>query len=176
MSGPIEDPKHPARHSSTEVGPTDAAFMERAIALAIQNVLSGNGGPFGAVVVKDGRIIAEGTNLVTTNNDPTAHAEIVALRAACRELKDFQLTGCDVYSSCEPCPMCLAALYWARPRRILFAGTREDAALAGFDDSYIYDQIALDMAKRDVAMHHFMREHGQKAFHAWKQKSDKVEY
>ncbi len=159
-----------------QVNGSDRHFMEKAIALSVENALSGKGGPFGAVVVKDGQIIAEGTNLVTSTNDPTAHAEVVALRAACLKLNDFQLSGCDVFSSCEPCPMCLAALYWSRPRRILFAGTREDAARAGFDDSYIYEQIALPPNSRAIVTDQFMRDEAQEAFRAWAQKSDKIEY
>lgn len=150
--------------------------MARAIALSVDNVTSGRGGPFGAVVVKDGQIIAEGTNLVTLTNDPTAHAEIVAVRAACAKLNDFQLSGCDVYTSCEPCPMCLAALYWARPRRIFYAGTQADAARVGFDDSYIYVQLALSPPERAVRMEHLMRDQAQEAFRAWSHKIDKKEY
>ncbi len=150
--------------------------MARAIALSVENVVSGRGGPFGAVVVKDGQIIAEGTNLVTQNNDPTAHAEIVAVRAACAKLQDFQINGCDFYCSCEPCPMCLAALYWARPRRILYAGTRDDAAQAGFDDSYIYQQLALQLSERAIPMQQLMHAEAQQAFDAWARKGDKQRY
>jgi len=119
------------------------SFLERAIALAVANARNSDGGPFAALVVKDGRVIAEGVNLVTSANDPTAHAEVVAIRAACRALGHFQLEGCEIYSSCEPCPMCLGAIYWARPARVYYAATAADASQAGFDDSFIYRQIAL---------------------------------
>src|SRR5215831_7737374 len=126
-------------------------FLKQAIELAIENVRR-DGGPFGALVVRGGVVIATGSNQVTRNNDPTAHAEVVAIREACRVLGSFQLTGCDVYSSCEPCPMCLGALYWARPDRIFFAATHDDAAAAGFDDSFIYRELALDPAARRLPM------------------------
>src|SRR5581483_864719 len=127
------------------------AFLEQAIDLAVENVRRG-GGPFAALVVKDGIVIATGVNQVTRANDPTAHAEIVAIREACRVLGDFQLTGCDLYSSCEPCPMCLGAIYWARPARLYFAATHEDAAAAGFDDAFIYEQLAVPRAERSIPM------------------------
>lgn len=151
-------------------------FMQRAIALAIENVRSGRGGPFAAVVVKDGNIIAEGANGVTATNDPTAHAEITVIRAACRALGDFQLTGCDIYTSCEPCPMCLGAIYWARPARVYYACTAGDAAAVGFDDSFIYQQLWLPHDQRKIPMMPLMREEAQAAFHAWREKSDKVPY
>src|SRR5690349_22597911 len=125
-------------------------FMRHAIALALENVRSGSGGPFAALIVREGRIIAEGANCVTRTNDPTAHAEIVAIREACRILADFQLTGCDLYTSCEPCPMCLGAIYWARPSRVFFAATKDDAAEAGFDDAFIYREIAIPPEQRSV--------------------------
>ncbi|HXE92064.1 MAG TPA: nucleoside deaminase [Terriglobales bacterium] len=152
------------------------AFMARAIELSLRSLESGDGGPFGALVVKDGRIIAEGTNRVTRNNDPTAHAEIVALRRACKKLRSFQLIGCDIYASCEPCPMCLAALYWARPARIFYAGTRADAARAGFHDAYIYDQLALPISRRTLPMTQLMRKQALAAFHAWARKPDRKLY
>src|SRR4051812_16685266 len=117
-------------------------FMAEAIALSLENVREGRGGPFAAVIVKDGRIIARGVNRVTLTNDPTAHAEVVAIRQACTSLGSFQLTGCEIYTSCEPCPMCIAAIYWARPQEVFFGNTKEDAAVAGFDDSFIYREIA----------------------------------
>lgn len=117
------------------------SFMEQAIQLAVENVRSGRGGPFAAVVVKNGQVIATGSNRVTSTNDPTAHAEVTAIREACRALNTFQLTGCDLYTSCEPCPMCLGAIYWARPDRVYFAATASDAADAGFDDSFIYEEL-----------------------------------
>ncbi len=153
-----------------------AVFMARAIEMAVENALSANGGPFAALVVKGDAVIASGVNQVTTTNDPTAHAEIVAIRAACQLLGGFQLPGCDIYSSCEPCPMCLGALYWARPARIFFAGTRADAAAAGFDDSLIYDELAAPVSQRRIPMIPLMRDEAQRAFEVWKSKSDKVAY
>src|SRR5438067_821655 len=129
----------------------DRSFLQQAIDLAVDNVRR-NGGPFAALVVKDGIVIATGANQVTRSSDPTAHAEMVAIREACRVLGDFQLTGCDIYSSCEPCPMCLGALYWARPARVFFAATHDDAAAAGFDDSFIYHQIMVPHSQRSVPM------------------------
>jgi tRNA(Arg) A34 adenosine deaminase TadA len=151
-------------------------FMQRAIELAVENVRSGRGGPFGAVVVKDGRIIAEGTNLVTSTNDPTAHAEVVAIRAACAALKSFQLEGCEIYSSCEPCPMCLGAIFWARPARVFYGCTAADAAAAGFDDSFIYQQTSLPPDQRRIPMISLMREEARAAFRAWEEKPDKIPY
>jgi len=149
--------------------------MARAIELSIANVDAG-GGPFAALVVKDGEVIAEGTNRVTATNDPTAHAEVVAIREACRELGTFQLDGCDVYTSCEPCPMCLGALYWARPARIFFGNTATDAAAVGFDDSDIYAQLRLPHRERRIPMIQLMRDEAQAAFRAWRDKGDKVSY
>jgi len=151
-------------------------FMQRAIELAIENVRLGRGGPFGAVVVKGGTIIAEGANSVTSTNDPTAHAEMTAIRAACRVLGDFQLAGCDIYTSCEPCPMCLGAIYWARPARVFYACTAGDAAAAGFDDSFIYQQLWLPPDQRKIPMASLMREEALAAFRAWKEKTDKIPY
>jgi len=155
---------------------THREIMSEAIALSQQNIQSGNGGPFAAVVVKDGSIIARGANHVTTENDPTAHAEIVAIRDACRALGTFQLTGCVVYTTCEPCPMCLGALYWARPDRIYYANTRADAKSIGFDDDFIYDEMALPIDRRTLPMDQLMREEALAAFHAWKDKTDKIHY
>ncbi len=152
------------------------AFMARAIELSIENVRSGKGGPFAAVVVKDGSIIAEATNVVTSTNDPTAHAEIVAIREACRALNHFQLTGCEVYTTCEPCPMCLAALYWARPAKVYFATSTEDAARHGFDDNFIEEQLRLPPSQRKLPMAQMMREEALKAFTLWRQTADKIEY
>src|SRR5271168_3996866 len=134
------------------------AFMERAIELAIENVKSGRGGPFAAVIVKDGRVIASGANQVTSTNNPTAHAEIVAIRAACTALGAFQLDGCDLYTTCEPCPMCLGAIYWARPARVFFGATARDAAAADFDDAFIYEQLSVDPARRKIPFVELMRE------------------
>jgi len=150
--------------------------MRRAIELAQRGVDDGLGGPFGCVVVKDGEIIGEGCNQVTSTNDPTAHAEVVAVREACRNLGSFQLTGCEVYTSCEPCPMCLGAIYWARPSRIFVAGTREDAAAAGFDDEFFYSEIEKPNYDRQLKMESLLREESQKVFDSWVQKPDKVEY
>jgi guanine deaminase len=150
--------------------------MARAIDLAIENVRSGRGGPFAAVIVRDGRILAEGTNRVTASNDPTAHAEIVAIRAACTALGAFWLDGCDLYTTCEPCPMCLGAVYWARPARVFFAASAADAAAAGFDDAFIYDQIALAWADRKIPFVEMMREESLACFRAWAEKPDRVEY
>jgi len=153
-----------------------AEFMRRAIALALENVRAGRGGPFAALIAKDGTVIAEGANRVTTTNDPTAHAEIVAIREACRVLKTFQLTGCDLYTTCEPCPMCLGAIYWARPARIYFASTSADAAKIGFDDSLIYREICRPIARRRIPMIRLMRKEAGKAFRAWKNQMDKIPY
>ena len=153
----------------------NAEFMRRAIAIAIENIRAG-GGPFGAVVVKDGRIIAEGANRVTASNDPTAHAEVVAIREACRVLGDFQLAGCDLYTTCEPCPMCLGAIYWARPARVFYAGSAADAAAAGFDDAFIYDELKLPHTTRRIPMTQLLRDESLAIFSAWKQKPDKTAY
>ena len=153
----------------------DHSFVRKAIELAVESV-QGNGGPFSALVVKGGRVIATGTNEVTRMNDPTAHAEIVAIRKACRVLGAFQLSGCDVYTSCEPCPMCLGALYWARPAHIFFAATRDDAAAAGFDDSLIYRQIELPHAQRSIPMIQVVDGQATRPFEEWAHKSDKINY
>jgi guanine deaminase len=150
-------------------------FMARAIELSIENVRLG-GGPFAAVIVKDGRIVAEGVNSVTAENDPTAHAEIMAIRAACRELGTFELTGCEMYTSCEPCPMCLGAIYWARPVCVFFANAAADAAKAGFDDAFIYDEIQVSHADRKIPMVQLMHKEALAAFHAWHEKNDKTHY
>lgn len=152
------------------------AFMKRAIELSLQSVESGQGGPFGCVIVKDGKIIGEGSNRVTSSNDPTAHAEVVAIRNACATLKNFQLEGCEVYTSCEPCPMCLGAIYWARPSKVYYANTREDAASIGFDDSMIYEEIQVPLENRKIPMIPFGREEAIRVFEAWKNKTDKIGY
>jgi tRNA(Arg) A34 adenosine deaminase TadA len=151
-------------------------FMARAITLSIENVTNGNGGPFGCVVVRNGKIIAEGSNQVTATNDPTAHAEIVAIRKACQVLASFQLEGCEIYTSCEPCPMCLGAIYWARPAKLYFASTAEDAARAGFDDRFIYEQLEVDYAERTIPAEQMMREEAKKAFALWRESAKKIEY
>ncbi|WP_199757027.1 nucleoside deaminase [Pedobacter sp. KBW06] len=151
-------------------------FMKLAIALSEKNVTGGLGGPFGAVVVKDGKIIAKSGNKVTTTNDPTAHAEVSAIRLACKKLKTFDLSGCVVYTSCEPCPMCLSAIYWARIETIYYANTKVDAANIGFDDKFIYDEIEKPMAKRTLPIHQMMRKEAQQAFQLWEQSSMKIDY
>jgi guanine deaminase len=154
----------------------DEKFMRRAFELAQSGIDKNDGGPFGAIVVKDGEIVGEGCNQVTSTNDPTAHAEVVAIRNACRNLNSFQLEGCVIYASCEPCPMCLGAIYWARPAKMFFASTREDAARAGFDDDFIYEEIARPFEERRIETVNFMREEGAKVFENWTNKTDKIEY
>jgi tRNA(Arg) A34 adenosine deaminase TadA len=154
----------------------EVAFMREAISLSASNLGKPSGGPFGAVVVKDGKVVGRGANSVTSTNDPTAHAEVVAIRDACRNLGTFQLDGCDIYSSCEPCPMCLGAIYWARPARLFFAATREDAARAGFDDSYIYQQVALDPDKRDIPTLNIIPEEAVSVFSVWIETDQKILY
>jgi guanine deaminase len=151
-------------------------FMQRAIALATENVTSGVGGPFGAVVVLDGEIIASGVNLVTSTNDPTAHAEVVAIRAACKALNNFQLTGCEVYTSCEPCPMCLAALYWSRCDAIFYGTTAADAAAAGFDDSFLYTEIARPLDQRKIPIARLLGDEAIVSFNTWCAQTAKIEY
>jgi tRNA(Arg) A34 adenosine deaminase TadA len=152
------------------------SWMAKAIELARENVRAGRGGPFAALVVRDGGIIASGTNLVTSTNDPTAHAEIVAIREACRAVGSFQLAGCEIYTTCEPCPMCMGAIYWARPARLYYAGTRGDAAGIGFDDAYIYEQLETPVEARAIPMTQLMREQALAAFAEWERKADKVRY
>ncbi|HSH66652.1 MAG TPA: nucleoside deaminase [Bacteroidia bacterium] len=151
-------------------------FMLEAIDLSFQAMRTGSGGPFGAIIVKNGKIIARGMNKVTANNDPTAHAEIVAIRNACEHLQTFQLTGCEVYTSCEPCPMCLGAIYWARPDKIYFANTKKDAAEAGFDDQFIYEELNLNLPDRKFTCEQLCRQDALKAFEEWKTKTNKVHY
>jgi tRNA(Arg) A34 adenosine deaminase TadA len=153
-----------------------AEFMRRAIALGLENVRTGGGGPFAALVVKQGRILAEGVNCVTTTNDPTAHAEVVAIREACRNLGNFQLTGCDLYTTCEPCPMCLGAIYWARPSRIFYACIAADAAAVGFDDAFIYDELRRGHQERRLPMQQLLREESLAIFSLWKQLENKKRY
>ena len=152
------------------------AFLQQAIDLAVENARSGQGGPYGAVVVKDNRLIAASGNKVTTNIDPTAHAEVMAIRLACKRLNDFQLQGCILYSSCEPCPMCLGAIYWARLAKVYFACSRHDAAAANFDDSFIYDEISVLPHQRRIAMLHLNLPDAMQPFNIWAEKSDKVLY
>jgi tRNA(Arg) A34 adenosine deaminase TadA len=154
----------------------DNPFMARAIQLSIENVHSGRGGPFGAVVVQNGNIIAEGANQVTSANDPTAHAEILAIRAACGKLGVFELQDCEIYTSCEPCPMCLGAIYWARLSRVYFASLAADASKIGFDDSLIYREIARPRTQRAIPMVQIMHEEALAAFRAWEEKPNKIVY
>jgi len=158
--------------------PTDQemGFMREAIRLSEENVRSGKGGPFGVAIVKDGRIIATGVNTVTSTNDPTAHAEVNAIREACRVLGTFQLDGCDVYSSCEPCPMCLGAIYWARPARLFFANSREDAARILFDDAFIYEELVKSVDMRSLPTYRILSEEAARAFEMWEQSPDRKSY
>ncbi|MBS1763349.1 MAG: nucleoside deaminase [Bacteroidetes bacterium] len=151
-------------------------FMTEAVELSRKAIEQNEGGPFGCVVVKDGKIIARGNNKVTSSNDPTAHAEVVAIREACKNLDTFQLTGCEIYTSCEPCPMCLGAIYWARPDVVYFANTRKDAADIGFDDAFIYEEIPVDPSARKLKMVHLHDDAAAEIFKAWKDKTDKIEY
>jgi guanine deaminase len=154
----------------------DKEFLQQAIDLAVENARSGQGGPYGAVIVKDNQLIAASGNKVTSNIDPTAHAEVMAIRLACQRLNDFQLQGCILYSSCEPCPMCLGAIYWARLEKVYFACSRHDAAAANFDDSFIYDEISVLPHQRSIAMLHLNLPDAMQPFEIWAEKSDKVLY
>ncbi len=151
-------------------------FMREAIRLSIEKMQAGFGGPFGAVVVKDGQIIARGFNQVTTTHDPTCHAEVDAIRKACQVLGTFQLDGCDLYTSCEPCPMCLGAIYWARPARVFYGNTKQDAAAVGFDDHFIYDEIDKPLSERSIPMQQFLPEEAITGFKAWEAHESKTEY
>ncbi len=150
--------------------------MQQAVDLAVENARSGQGGPYGALIVKDGQLIAASGNKVTSTIDPTAHAEVMAIRLACKKLNDFQLQGCILYSSCEPCPMCLGAIYWARLAKVYFACSRYDAAAANFDDSFIYDEISVLPHQRRIAMLHLTLPNAMQPFDIWAEKSDKVLY
>lgn len=152
------------------------SFMQEAIRLSFETMRNNTGGPFGAVIVKDGKIIARGCNKVVSSNDPTAHAEIVAIREACKLLNNFQLEGCEIYTSCEPCPMCMAAIYWARPNKVCYANSKTDAAEIGFDDDFIYQEIALPYSERKIPILRIMEKEALEAFKEWSEKSDKVHY
>lgn len=154
---------------------TKDELMRKAIELSINNVENG-GGPFGAVIARDGEIVATGVNRVTSNNDPTAHAEVSAIRNAAAVLGTFDLSDCEIYSSCEPCPMCLGAIYWARLKKLYFANNKTDAKNIGFDDSFIYDELALPLEKRKLSSEEMMRNEAIKAFEMWNLKPDKIEY
>ncbi|MBC8467655.1 MAG: nucleoside deaminase [Candidatus Marinimicrobia bacterium] len=151
-------------------------FMREAIRLSLENVNSGNGGPFGAVIVKNGNIIARGVNAVTSTNDPTAHAEVVAIRNACEKLGSFQLNGCEIYCTCEPCPMCLGAIYWARPDKIYYANTKQDASNINFDDQFIYSELDVSIAERKLPTIQLLRNEAQTAFTQWQESTEKVKY
>jgi tRNA(Arg) A34 adenosine deaminase TadA len=151
-------------------------FMRQAIELALRNVRESSGGPFAALVVRQDEIISRGTNQVTAMNDPTAHAEIVAIRNACAALRNFQLTGCEIYTTCEPCPMCLGAIFWSRPAKVFYASTKEDAAAIGFDDSLIYSQITQPPPQRRIPMLQILRDEALVSFREWEKKPDKVRY
>jgi len=155
---------------------TQTEFMREAIRLSREGMDHGHGGPFGCVVVKEGVIIGRGRNEVTSTNDPTAHAEVVAIRNACQHLNDFQLTGCEIYTSCEPCPMCLGAIYWSRPDKVYFGCSREDAAHIDFDDHFIYTEINKELEERSIVMEQMLREEALKVFRDWDSKADKVKY
>ena len=150
--------------------------MQQAIALAVENVRAGAGGPFGAVVVRDGKVIATGVNRVTSTHDPTAHAEVVAIRAACQVLGDFQLHGCAVYTSCEPCPMCLAALYWSRCDAIFYGCSAADAAAAGFDDSFLYTEVSRPISERKIPTQRLLGDQAMETFDTWRAQTNKIEY
>jgi guanine deaminase len=154
----------------------DNAFMARAIQLSLDNVLRGQGGPFGAVIVKNGSIIAEGVNRVTATSDPTAHAEVLAIRSACARLGAFELKDCELYSSCEPCPMCLGAIYWARLARVYFANVAADASRIGFDDSFILQEFKQPRSRRAIPMVQMMRDQALAAFRAWEERPNKIPY
>ena len=151
-------------------------FMQRAIDLSIEGSSKDKGGPFGAVVVKDGKIVGESYNQVTSTNDPTAHAEVMAIRDACKNLETFDLSGCELYTSCEPCPMCLGAIYWAKFDKIYYGNSRKDAAKAGFNDDFIYDEIPLPLSERKIKMMEIGQKEAQKAFQLWEEKMDRVHY
>jgi tRNA(Arg) A34 adenosine deaminase TadA len=154
---------------------SDISLIQKAINLSIKNVKLG-GGPFGAVIAKDGKIVSAGVNRVTKNNDPTAHAEMIAIRKAARKLGTFDLSGCEIFTSCEPCPMCLGAIYWARLDKLFYGNTKTDAKNFGFDDSFIYDELSLEPANRKIAVKRLLPDKAIRAFEDWKNKEDKVKY
>lgn len=160
----------------TDMDKAKRQFMQEAIDLSRLGMKTGKGGPFGAVIVKDGTIIAKGYNQVTSTNDPTAHAEVVAIRKACKTLESWQLTGCELYTSCEPCPMCLGAIYWAKPEKVYYANTKADAAEIGFDDQFIYEELDMPLDSRKLAIYQMMRDEANKVFQEWSTLADKVDY
>jgi len=151
-------------------------FMQKAVDYAVEGMHDSDGGPFGCVIVKDGKIVGKGHNKVTSTNDPTAHAEVTAIRDACKNLNSFQLEGCIIYTSCEPCPMCLGAIYWARPEKVFFGSNKTDAAKIGFDDDFIYKELTLDYDKRSIPFEQLDRDSALKPFKLWKEKENKTEY
>lgn len=155
---------------------THEYFMEKAVELSLENMRTGKGGPFGAIIVRQGKIVGTGANHVTSDNDPTAHAEVVAIRDACKNLGTFQLDDCEIYTSCEPCPMCLAAIYWARPKAIYYANTRKDAADIGFDDDFLYEELKKKLEERSLPIHQLDKSNALKVFDERKRKTDKIEY
>ena len=155
---------------------TDESFMSEAVQSALKGMRNNEGGPFGCIVVKDGEIIGRGNNKVTSTNDPTAHAEVTAIRDACKNIDSFQLDGCIVYTSCEPCPMCLGAIYWARPDKVFYGSNQQDAAAIGFDDAFIYEEIPLPYEKRSIPFEQVGREIALEPFKKWAEKEDKIKY
>lgn len=155
---------------------THEYFMEKAVELSLENMRAGKGGPFGVIIVRQGKIVGTGANHVTSDNDPTAHAEVVAIRDACKNLGTFQLDDCEIYTSCEPCPMCLAAIYWARPKAIYYANTRKDAADIGFDDDFLYEELKKNLEERSLPIHQLDKSNALKVFDERKRKTDKIEY
>lgn len=155
---------------------THEYFMEKAVELSLENMRAGKGGPFGAIIVRQGKIVGTGANHVTSDNDPTAHAEVVAIRDACKNLGTFQLDDCEIYTSCEPCPMCLAAIYWARPKAIYYANTRKDAADIGFDDDFLYEELKKNLEERSLPIHQLDKSNALKVFDERKRKTDKIGY
>jgi tRNA(Arg) A34 adenosine deaminase TadA len=165
-----------AADNSLNFAPMKTKFMQEAIRVSIQKMRAGCGGPFGAVVVRKGKIVGRGWNQVTSTNDPTAHAEVSAIRDACKRMKTFQLDDCELYTSCEPCPMCLSAIYWARFKKVYYANTRKDAARIQFDDDFIYREVALPISRRKISMKQLLRSEALVAFKEWKNKADKIRY
>ena len=164
------------QHNTSDVENEHLHFMKTAIDTAIEGMNKNEGGPFGCIVVKDGKIVGRGNNKVTSTNDPTAHAEITAIRDACKNLNTFQLDGCVIYTSCEPCPMCLGAIYWARPDKVFFGSGKKDAADAGFDDDFIYKELEVPYEKRTIPFKQIGKQEALKAFNIWKEKEDKITY
>jgi tRNA(Arg) A34 adenosine deaminase TadA len=175
-SAPLRMTNNEKPKTNNEMEAPNPDFMREAIRLSIEKMQAGFGGPFGAVVVKDGQIIARGFNQVTTTHDPTCHAEVDAIRKACQALGTFQLDGCDLYTSCEPCPMCLGAIYWARPARVFYGNTKTDAAAVGFDDHFIYDEIDKPLSERSIPMQQLLPEEAIAGFQAWEAHESRTEY